>query len=80
MQGYYYYLHVFARALAATGQSTITTADGRQIDWANDLIDQLAELQREDGSFVNDQDRWMEGDPHLVTAYALNALQIALGR
>ncbi len=80
MQGYYYYLHTFAKALHAWGEPTITDAEGVKHDWANELIDKLAELQREDGSFVNEHDRWMEGDPNLVTAYALLALQTALGR
>jgi squalene-hopene/tetraprenyl-beta-curcumene cyclase len=79
MQGYYYYLHLFARAMSAWGYPKIETADGEKHDWANELIDKLAELQREDGSFLNThQDRWMEDDPNLCTAYALLALQHAL--
>lgn len=83
LQGYYYYLMVFSRALDAWGSSTITPinldgTEGEPRDWANDLIDRLAELQQEDGSFVNDTDRWMEGDPVLVTAYAVIALQHAI--
>jgi squalene-hopene/tetraprenyl-beta-curcumene cyclase len=35
-------------------------------------------LQRPDGSWVNPQGRWFEGDPALVTAYALEALSIAI--
>ncbi|MCH7925963.1 MAG: hypothetical protein IIC51_10560 [Planctomycetes bacterium] len=38
----------------------------------------LVSLQRDDGSWVNDADRWYEGNPQLVTAYALLALQTAL--
>ncbi len=83
MQGYYYYLHTFARALDTWGSSTIVTlnadgTEGETHDWANDLIDKLEGLQREDGSFANDADRWMEGDPVLVTAYVLNALEYAI--
>jgi squalene-hopene/tetraprenyl-beta-curcumene cyclase len=83
MQGYYYYLVTFSRALDAWGLPTIETAhpDGATAevrDWANDLIDRLAELQNGDGSFENLHDRWMEGDPVLVTAYALLALQHAI--
>ena len=83
MQGYYYYLHTFARALDAWGASTITTLNedgstGESHDWANDLIDKLESLQSEDGSFVNKTDRFMEGDPVLVTAYVLNALGYAI--
>ena len=79
MRGYYYYLHLFSRAMAAWGYPKIETADGEKHDWANELIDKLAELQREDGSFLNThKDRWMEDDPNLCTAYALQALQHAL--
>ena len=56
---------------------TITTADGQSHDWANELIDKLAALQKPDGSFVNTADRWQEGDLNLVTCYALIALQTA---
>ena len=34
----------------------------------------LAELQSPDGSWTNPADRWYEGDPTLVTSYALLAL------
>lgn len=84
MQGYYYYLLTFARALDAWGEPTISTLpnddakEGETRFWANELVDRLESLQREDGSFVNDEDRWMEGDPNLVTAYALIALQEAI--
>jgi len=73
-QGLYYYYMTFARALDAYGQTTIQTADGVQHDWKNDLIDALASRQLDDGSWLNDADRWMEGDPNLVTCYALIAL------
>jgi len=35
-------------------------------------------LQRPDGSWVNETDRWMESNPHLVTAYSVLALETAL--
>ncbi len=83
MQGYYYYLVTMSRSLNAWGSTTITPikADGtagEPRDWANDLIDKLASLQKADGSFTNDADRWMEGNPVLVTSYALLALQNAI--
>lgn len=77
-QGYYYYLHLLSRALQAWGDPSLTTAQGEKRDWANDLIDQLLALQKPDGSWINEKDRWMEGDPNLVTSYALLALQHAL--
>jgi squalene-hopene/tetraprenyl-beta-curcumene cyclase len=83
MQGFYYYMVTFSRALDAWGLPTIETIDENgsvtgERDWANDLIDRLAGLQKEDGSFENLHDRWLEGDPTLVTAYALVALQHAV--
>jgi squalene-hopene/tetraprenyl-beta-curcumene cyclase len=76
-QGLYYYLLTFTRAMHAWGSTTITTADGQSHDWANDLVDQLVKTQHEDGSWSNDADRWMEGDPNLVTAYSLLCLTTA---
>ncbi len=89
--GLYYYYLTFARALSALGEQTIQTADlpdegskglqdaikASQHDWANDLIDQLATLQNDDGSFKSVDDRWMEDNPVLITAYSLIALQHA---
>lgn len=49
----------------------------RIVDWENELVAKLVSLQREDGSWINEADRWYEGDPNLVTAYALIALQHA---
>jgi squalene-hopene/tetraprenyl-beta-curcumene cyclase len=31
----------------------------------------LQKTQKVDGSWTNPEPRWMEGDPNLVTAYAL---------
>jgi len=60
-------------------QITIVEKPGlRLLDWENALVAKLASVQAEDGSWVNAADRWYEGDPNLVTAYALIALQHAL--
>jgi squalene-hopene/tetraprenyl-beta-curcumene cyclase len=81
--GYYYYLISFSRALNAWGGANITPlqADGTAAaarDWQNDLVDALAKMQNEDGSFKSIDDRWMENNPVLITAYSLIALQNAL--
>ena len=59
----------------------VTAGGGRIImhDWANDLIDALAELQNPDGSFRPVDQRWMESNPMLITAYATIALEHAAG-
>ena len=77
-EGYYYYLMTFSRALDAWDADEVAAADGGKHDWANDLIDKLASLQREDGSWKNDTSRWMEADVNLTTAYALIALTHAV--
>ncbi|QEH32173.1 Prenyltransferase and squalene oxidase repeat protein [Aquisphaera giovannonii] len=54
--------------------STFTDASGRAHDWRAELVAALAKRQQPDGSWVNQADRFMEGDPNLVTAYAILAL------
>ena len=77
-EGLYYYYHVFARALSAWGEETIRDSDGTPHHWRSELCGKLISHQRSDGSWVNEKDRWYEGNPHLVTAYAILALQTAL--
>jgi hypothetical protein len=85
-EGYYYYLLTMARAAAeyerATGKPwRPKDASGVEHEWRKDLAGKLASLQREDGSWVNEgADRWEEGDPVLVTSYALQTLALAQGR
>ncbi|MCC6286106.1 MAG: hypothetical protein IT439_12540 [Phycisphaerales bacterium] len=85
--GLYYYLMTFGRAMDASGRRLSGARnDGVDVlegdtpatrDWANDLVDRLAALQNEDGSFRSVDDRWMENNPVLITAYALIALRAA---
>ena len=48
--------------------------NGQKHDWRKDLIDELARRQRPDGSWVNEDSRWMESIPNLTTGYALLSL------
>jgi squalene-hopene/tetraprenyl-beta-curcumene cyclase len=73
-QGLYYYYMTFAKALAALGEDTFTDENGVAHDWRKDLIETLAGRQRPDGSWVNENKRWLEGDANLATGYALLAL------
>ncbi len=72
--GLYYYYHVFAKALDATGMKQVVASDGTRHDWRQDLRNALLTRQRPDGSWVNQDPRWLEGEPSLVTGYALLAL------
>ena len=73
-QGLYYYYHTFAKTMSVLVTPTITDAGGVSHDWRAELVAALAKRQQADGSWVNSADRFMEGDPNLVTAYALLAL------
>jgi squalene-hopene/tetraprenyl-beta-curcumene cyclase len=79
-EGLYYYYDVFARALDAWGEEILVDAAGKPHRWRVELSDKLVSLQRPDGSWFNEEDRWFEGNPHLVTAYAIRALQTACAR
>ncbi len=73
--GLFYYYHTFARSLDVLGIDMLEDAQGQKHDWRKDLVNQLAELQRSNGSFINTEaTRWYEGDPNLATTYALLAL------
>lgn len=72
--GLYYYYHTFAKALNALGQDKFVDEDGVAHDWRSELIAELAKRQRADGSWVNENPRWLEGDANIVTGYALLAL------
>lgn len=72
--GIYYYIHTFAKALAAVGETEFADSMGTKHDWRVDLIEHLAAEQKENGSWVNSTPRWNEGDPNLASAFALLAL------
>jgi squalene-hopene/tetraprenyl-beta-curcumene cyclase len=71
--GLFYYYHTMAKALSALGVDRFQTTDGEKV-WKQDLLAALAKRQSEDGSWVNPDSRWLEGDPNLVTGYALLTL------
>jgi squalene-hopene/tetraprenyl-beta-curcumene cyclase len=60
--------------VAVTAQPVLISDPGA---WRTDMVLRLASLQQADGSFAVMDDRWMENNPQLVTAYALLALQHA---
>lgn len=72
--GLYYYYHTFAKTMAALGKDEFTDAEGKKHNWREELIQELAARQNEKGYWVNEAERWLEGDPNIVTGYALMAL------
>lgn len=73
-QGLFYYYHTMAKALTTAGRTFIQLPGGEKIDWREDLATRLLNLQKGNGSWVNDTGRWMESDPVLTTSYVLLAL------
>lgn len=75
-QGLYFYLHTMTKALTAYGVTELELKDGRKPDWRKEVAMRLLNLQRQDGSWFNDNARWLEKDPVLVTSYAVLSLEL----
>ena len=75
-QGYFYYLHLMTKALTAARVDKLKTTGGGEVDWRAEVAARLIQLQKPDGSWVNPEPRWWEGDPALVTSYAMMTLEI----
>jgi len=76
-QGLFYYYSILAKALFHYGERYLVDVDGNRHDWAVELTEKLVSMQREDGSWLNEADRWFEKVPELVTAYSIIALSYA---
>jgi len=74
-QGLYYYYFVMAKSLAVYGEKIFVDNKGVSHYWADELTDKLIHLQHRGGYWVNENNRWMEDNKALVTAYALVALE-----
>jgi squalene-hopene/tetraprenyl-beta-curcumene cyclase len=74
----YYYYMVLAKALAAVGDPVIVDAKGQSHNWREELAKKLIALQHPEGFWVNPVTDEMQGNPVLVTAFTLTALQYVL--
>jgi squalene-hopene/tetraprenyl-beta-curcumene cyclase len=72
--GLFYYYHTMSKALNVYGADFVVTPDGKKNNWREDLIRQLATIQLQDGSWVNENARWWESNKDLVTAYSILSL------
>jgi len=69
---------MMARAFDALGEKTFKTFDGADHKWANELGGQLLKVQKEEKMWVNENPRWQESSPLLVTSYVLNVLNAVM--
>ncbi len=74
-EGLFYYYQTMSKALTAANVNMLKLENGKEADWRNDLAVKILSKQRENGSWLNDNGRWMESNPVLVTAY--NVLSLA---
>jgi len=75
-QGLYYYYHTMAKALAAYKVDHLSLKEGKAVDWRRELGLKLLNLQTAEGFWINENGRWWERDPVLVTSYAVISLEI----
>ena len=68
-QGLYYFYDIMARALSAAGVDTVGDHN-----WKKELSAKVMSLQKPDGSWANDNNRFWEADPVLCTSFALLVL------
>ena len=70
-QGLYYFYDIMARALSAAGVEKVG-----EHEWKKELSTKVISLQKPDGSWANDNNRFWEADPVLCTSFALLVLNL----
>ena len=70
-QGLYYFYDIMARALSAACVDTVGDHN-----WKKELSAKVMSLQKPDGSWANDNNRFWEADPVLCTSFALLVLNL----
>ena len=70
-QGLYYFYDIMTRALDAAKIGKVG-----EHDWKKEISAKIVSLQREDGSWANENNRFWESDPVLCTSFALLALEL----
>jgi len=78
-QGLFYYYQLMAKSLNAYGEENLTDKANTNHVWRNELANQLIKIQSPDGFWVNENGRWWENNPTLVTAYVILALEEIAG-
>ena len=72
-QGLYYFYDIMARALTA---ARVETVGGHR--WKDELSAKILSLQKPDGSWANENNRFWEADPVLCTSFAMIVLELCL--
>jgi squalene-hopene/tetraprenyl-beta-curcumene cyclase len=78
-QGYFYYLQTMSKALDAYAQPLLNDK-GENLEWRKQIVKQMLKIQKADGQWVNENGRWMENIPEIVTAYTILTINHALSK
>jgi len=78
-QGLFYYYQTMAKSLNAFGNDVIVDNLNVSHEWRNELANQLIKIQSPEGFWVNENGRWWENNPVLVTAYTILSLEEIAG-
>ena len=70
-QGLFYYYDILSRALSAAAVDKVGDHE-----WKKELAAQLVKLQKPDGSWYNENNRFWEADPVLCTSFAVICLSL----
>jgi len=73
--GIYYNYQTMAKALAAYDEDILVDHNGVEHNWRIELANQLIQTQDQEGWWVNENGRWWENNPVLVTTYCILTLE-----
>ena len=74
-QGLFYYYNTMSKALSVLDVDQFELEGGKKVHWREELTKRLFNLQKADGSWINENGRWWEKDPVLSTCYSLLCLE-----
>ena len=84
-EGLFFFYNVLSRSLSAYGAEVVPTTDRKYVNWRKAVARKILSMQTIDpatghGYWLNEDGRFWERDPILVTAYCVLALEHVLGQ
>lgn len=75
-KGLFFYYNIMTRCLSQTGSDKIPADGGKDpIPWKEQMLTKLLNAQKPDGSWVNKDNSFWEGDAAIITGYTVLAMQ-----
>lgn len=79
-QGLYYYYHTFAKSLSAFGDEILADASGVNHNWRKEFAEKMLSIQKGEGYWSSENNRWWENNKDLATSYILLGLEQIITR